>query len=306
MNQIRVGLGYGALAYFIWGAFPFYFGLIAMFGPFEAVSWRVSMTLVFCALLTTFMGRWGETLRVIRNMKLLPWLLLSSWLLYLNWQIFVYGVMSGHVLETSLGYFINPLVTILLGVFIRKERLNGLQWIAIGIASVGLIVMTVSYGRVPWISLGLAFTFGIYGAVHKHVGARVDGVTGLTVETILSTPVALVQGVIIAFTVSLTAFDFGVWSFVLLLLSGLITAVPLILFGEAASRIPLIYIGFLQYITPILTFLYGYFLAGEEMSQARWVGFVSVWIALMLIITNMVREYRRWPGRGPVETPPAS
>lgn len=299
MTQTRTGLLAGASAYVIWGSFPFYFGLIAVVSPLEVVSWRVAMTLAFCAVVTTFAGRWRQTLTVFRDRTLWPWLLLSSLLLYANWQLFVIGVMTGHVLETSLGYFINPLFTVLLGVVIRKESLTRLQWIAMIVAGIGLAVMTIGYGSIPWIAIGLAFTFGVYGAVHKHVGADVDGMAGLTVETMLSTPIAILQGAVIALTVGLTGYTFGPGIFLLVLFSGVLTAIPLILFGEAASRLPLIYIGFIQFITPILSFLYGYFFTAEVMTPARWLGFISVWIALVLLITNMVLDYRRRPKTGP-------
>src|SRR5690625_1707786 len=183
MKQTRTGLLAGVSAYVLWGSFPFYFSLIMIVSLFEVVSWRVTLTLVFCALATSILRRWKQTLGVLKNRRVWPWLLLSSLLLYINWQLFVIGVMTGHVLETSLGYFINPLFTVLLGVFVRKETLSRLQWIAIAVAGLGLAVMTIGYGSVPWIALGLATSFGLYGAVHKHVGHAVDGLTGLTVET---------------------------------------------------------------------------------------------------------------------------
>lgn len=296
MKQTRTGLLAGVSAYVLWGSFPFYFSLIMIVSPFEVVSWRVTMTLVFCALATSILRRWKQTLGVLKNRRVWPWLLLSSLLLYINWQLFVIGVMTGHVLETSLGYFINPLFTVLLGVFVRKETLSRLQWIAIAVAGLGLAVMTIGYGSVPWIALGLATSFGLYGAVHKHVGHAVDGLTGLTVETMLSTPIAVIQGIVLALVTGLTAYTHGPGLFLLVLASGVLTAIPLILFGESASRLPLIYIGFLQFITPILSFLYGFFFTNETMSSARWMGFISVWIALILLITNMVLEYRRRPG----------
>ena len=295
MQRTRAGLGFGLGAYLWWGAFPFYFGLIAMVGPLEVVPWRVATTLVFCVLLVTVMRRWSLVLRILRTPRLLGWFTLSALFLYANWQIFVIGVMTGRVLETSLGYFINPLFTILIGVIFRKERLSRLQWIAVAIAGVSVLAAAIAYGSVPWIALGIALSFGLYGAVHKHAGETVDGITGLTIETFASLPVAAVQLVLVTAGSGLTAFTFGPGVSALVLLSGIVTAIPLILFGEATRRLPLSHIGFLQFLTPILGFCYGVFVAHEEITVGRWIGFVGVWIALSLLIFDMVRQLRRSP-----------
>lgn len=295
MKQTRAGLGYGFGAYLIWGTFPFYFGLIAMVSPLEVVPWRVGTSLVFCALLATLTKRWARVTAILRTPRQLAWFALSGLLLYANWQIFVIGVMSGHVLETSLGYFINPLLTILIGVLVRKERLTRLQWAAVGIATLGVVIAAVAYGTFPWIAVGVALTFGLYGAVHKHVGENIDGLTGLTVETFVTVPVGITQMMIIAATAGLTAFTFGPGVLLLVLGSGILTAVPLILFGESARRLPLSYLGFLQFLTPILGFLYGYLVMREQISTGRWIGFIAVWLALVILIVDMVIQLRRSP-----------
>ena len=295
MREMRAGLGYGVGAYLIWGAFPFYFGLIAMVGPLEVVPWRVGATLLFCAVLISVMRRWGRIVSILRDPRRLGWFALSGLLLYANWQIFIIGVMTGHILETSLGYFINPLVTILIGVVVRKERLSRLQWAAVAVAAVGVLIAAIAYGAFPWIAIGISLSFGFYGAVHKHVGEHVDGVTGLTIETLMTVPVGIVQGIIVAATIGLNAFSFGPGIAALVLLSGVVTAIPLILFGESARRLPLSYMGFLQFLTPILGFLYGAFIAGEEMPIGRWIGFIGVWIAIAILIVDMIRHVRRAP-----------
>ncbi|WP_053382439.1 EamA family transporter RarD [Leucobacter celer] len=295
MKRTRAGLGYGLGAYLLWGIFPFYFGLIAMVGPFEVVPWRVAATLTFCAILVTVTSRWRQVGRILRSPRLLGWFTLSALLLYANWQIFILGVMTGHVLETSLGYFINPLFTILIGVLVRKEHLTRPQWVAVGIAAVGVSIAAIAYGAFPWIALGLAVSFGLYGAVHKHAGEEVDGITGLTIETLASLPVAAVQLMVVVSLFGINAFSFGPGVSVLVLLSGIMTAVPLILFGEATRRLSLSYMGFLQFLTPILGFLYGYFVMREEMPFSRWIGFIAVWIALMILIADMIAQLRRSP-----------
>ncbi|EYT52057.1 protein rarD [Leucobacter sp. UCD-THU] len=295
MRMTRSGLGYGLGAYLIWGVFPFFFGLIAVVGPFEVVPWRVGATLTFCVILVSATRRWGQVGAILRSPRLLGWFTLSALLLYANWQLFVIGVMTGHVLETSLGYFINPLFTILIGVIVRKEQLTRPQWIAVGIAAAGVAAAAVAYGAFPWIALGIATSFGLYGAVHKHAGEQVDGITGLTVETFASLPVAAVQLLIVAGVSGIGVFSFGPGITALVMFSGIMTAVPLILFGEATRRLPLSYMGFLQFLTPILGFLYGYFVMHEEMPVSRWVGFIAVWIALIILIADMVAQIRRSP-----------
>lgn len=295
MKATRAGLGYGIGAYLVWGAFPFYFGLIAMVGPFEVVPWRVATTLLFCAILVTVLRRWRRVLAILRNPRQFGLFAISSLLLYINWQLFIIGVMTGHVLETSLGYFINPLFTILIGVVVRKERLTRLQWVAVSVAAIGVTVSAIAYGAFPWIALGLACSFGLYGAVHQYAGASVDGVTGLIVETFATLPVAAVQLVIVANVLGLTVFSFGPGIAGLVFFAGVMTAVPLILFGESARRLPLSYLGFLQFLTPILGFLYGYFVMHEEVSAGRWIGFIGVWIAVVILVIDMVRQIRRSP-----------
>lgn len=294
MKETRAGLGYGLGAYLIWGAFPLFFTLIKVVNPFEVVSWRVITTLLVCVLIVTFTRRWSRVAAVLRTPKTFGLFALSAILLYANWQIFVIGVVTDHVLETALGYFINPLFTILFGVIFWREKLSPLQWVAVSIAGVGVLFSAIAYGRVPWIALGLALSFGLYGVVRQRI-ENVDGVTGLTIETLVSVPIGLVQLAVVASVAGLSGFAHGGGITTLVLLSGLLTAAPLILFGEAARRLPLTYIGFLQFLTPILGFTFGYFIMHEELPFERWVGFVAVWIALLFLIADMVLRLRRAP-----------
>ena len=294
MNETRRGIAYGIGAYLIWGAFPLYFTLVSVVSPLEIVSWRVLSTLLVCAVLVSIARKWQSVARIFKTPKLLGMFSLSAILLYANWQIFVIGVVTGHVLETSLGYFINPIFTVLFGVVFFGEKLNKLQWAAVAIALSGVIASAIAYGKFPWISIGLALSFGLYGVVHQRIES-VDGITGLAVESFISTPIGVVQGIVLASTVGLSAFSHGSGIFALVLVSGLITAAPLILFGESARRLSLTYVGFLQFITPIIGFLYGYLVLGEAVSWGRWVGFIAVWIALVLLVTDMIRKARNTP-----------
>ena len=293
----RAGYVYGFAAYLCWGTFPLFFMLLAQVDPLEAVPWRVITALVFCVLAVTVMRAWRPVVAILRNRRLFGWFVLASVLLYINWQIFVIGIVTGHIIETALGYFINPLVTILIGVVVRKERLTRLQWIAVCIAAVGVIISAVAYGHFPFIALGLAFSFGGYGAVRKQTSEAIDALTGLTIETLIGTVIAVAQlGVIFLLVGHLGAFDFGVAVTVPLLLSGVVTAIPLLLFAAGNRRLPLSHMGFIQFMTPIISFLTGYLIFHEEMPTARWIGFVAVWIALLVLIFDMVLSLRRSVG----------
>lgn len=301
--QLRLGFAYGLAAYLCWGAFPLFFSLLVSVSPYEVVPWRVITALVFCAIVITAARTWSASWAILRSPRKLGWFTLSALLLYANWQIFIVGVISGRIIETALGYFINPLVTILIGVFVRKERLSRLQWIAVAIAAVGVITSAIAYGRFPFIALGLALSFGLYGAVRKHAGDDVDSLTGLTIETVVGAVIAVPQlFAVLLITGRLGAFEHGPAVTVPLLLSGAVTAIPLLLFGAGMRRLPLSRMGFIQFLTPILGFLTGYFVFHEEMPPARWLGFIAVWVALLVLIADMLRSLRSRPLRG--EPPP--
>lgn len=290
----RAGYLYGIAAYLFWGAFPLFFALLTPVGPWEIVPWRVITAVAFCLVAVTALRAWTPLLRILRSPRQLGWFVLSAALLYANWQIFVLAIVTGHVIEASLGYFINPLMTVLIGVFVRKERLRPAQWAAVGVAALGVIVAAVAYGGFPWIALGLALSFTLYGAVRKQASEDIDALSGFTVETLIGFPIALLQLLVIAgISGSLTAFAHGPVVTIPLLLSGVATAIPLLLFGAANRRLPLTHMGFIQFLTPILGFLSGYFIFHEEMPLARWVGFSAVWIALVILVTDMVIAARR-------------
>lgn len=294
MNSRRLGFIYGVAAYLCWGAFPLFFMLLAAVDPLELVPWRVITALGFCLIAVTVMRNWGSVWKILRSRRMLGWFMLSSVLLYANWQIFVIGVVTGHILETALGYFINPLVTILIGVIFRKEVLNRAQWVAVSIAAVGVLISAIAYGQFPFIALGVALTFGLYGAVRKHASEDVDAMTGLTVETIFGSVIAVAQlGIIFTLAGHLGAFDHGPAVTIPLLLSGVVTAIPLLLFAAGTRRLPLTVMGFIQFFTPILGFLTGYFIFNEPMSLPRWIGFFSVWIALIILIWDILVRLRR-------------
>jgi len=272
--------------------FPLYFLTLLPANPFEIVSYRIIFSLVFCGLLLIVTRGWRRFVALLRQRRISLTLALAGVLLYLNWQIFIIAVVSGQVMESSLGYFINPILTVILGVTVLKEKLRPLQWLAVGISFVAVLVLTFSYGKLPWISLALAATFGFYGLIKKKLGNRVDVVSGLTMETMWVLPIALIQLVIVGNLVGLTFVGFGAAHTVLLMSSGILTAVPLLLFAAGAKRLPLTAIGLIQYSTPVVTFLLALFVLHEEMPGSRWAGFILIWVSLSLITVDMFRAAR--------------
>jgi chloramphenicol-sensitive protein RarD len=213
-------------------------------------------------------------------------------LIYVNWQTYVYGVSTGQVVEASLGYFINPIVTVFLGVIVLRERLRVTQWVAVAISLIAVVVLTVGYGALPWIALVLAFSFGLYGLVKKQVGKDVDAVSGLTLETVWLMPVAIVQLIVVGVTAGLTFGTVSLWHTVGMVGLGVVTAIPLLLFASAARRLPLIYLGFIQYFAPVIQFLVGVLLLHEAMPAERWFGFGLVWLALVILTADMAISAR--------------
>jgi len=285
----RRGLLYGLTAYVAWGAFPLYFRLLKPAGALEILAHRVIWSLLTVGILIVALRRW----RWFRSAgpRTLGLLSVGAVLIAVNWFVYIYGVNSSRVVETALGYFINPLVSVLLGVVILHERLRRTQWVALAIGAVAVVVLTVDYGRPPWIAVTLALTFGTYGLIKKVVGA--PAVEGLTTESLVLVLPAL--GYVTWLTWHADA-QFGHVSAghtALMVLSGALTAGPLLAFAAAANRVPLATIGLLQYLTPTLQFLLGVTLLGEHMPAARWAGFGLVWVALMVFSVDGFLSARR-------------
>ncbi|KJL29330.1 EamA family transporter RarD [Microbacterium oxydans] len=298
------GVAYAGGAYLLWGVLPLYFLLLVPTGPWEVVAWRVLLSFVFCLVLLTIMRGWAALRTIIRDPKLLGWTALAGLLIYVNWQVFLIGTLTGHVVETSLGYFINPITTVLLGVFVLKERIRSLQWAAIGIAAVAVIVIVVAYRAFPWIALSLTASFGLYGLIKKKIGPAVDAVSGLTLESFWLIPIAVVQLVVVATTpAGLTMGMNGTWHAVLLAFAGVATAVPLLLFAAGARRINLTVIGMIQFVTPVMQFIIGVAVLHEPMPTERWIGFIIVWIAIAVFVVDLLLAARR--GRGTAVAEPA-
>jgi chloramphenicol-sensitive protein RarD len=288
----RVGLAYAVAAYALWGFLPIYFIALAPTGPVEIVAWRVLLSLVFCAVLIAVTRTWRAFIALLRDRRVLLTMGVAGALIFVNWLTYVYATLSDQVVEAALGYFINPIVTVFLGVLVLRERLNAVQWTAVGISIVAVVVLAVGYGQLPWIALVLAFSFGFYGLIKKRVGPRVDAVSGLTLETAWLAPLAAVLLMVVGATTGLTIGSQGAWHTVLLLGAGAVTAIPLLLFAAASRRLPLIYMGFIQYFAPFIQFLVGVVVLQEPMPLERWIGFGLVWVALVVLTFDLVRGAR--------------
>lgn len=288
-----IGGVYTFTSYLLWGFMPLYFLLLAPSGPFEVVSWRIILSLAFCLILLAVTRSWGRLIAILRNRRLALWTVLAGILIYVNWQVFLVATLTGHVVETSLGYFINPIVTVLMGVLILHERLRMTQWIAIGIAAAAVTVIVVGYGVFPWISLTLAFSFGFYGLVKKQIGPSVDAVSGLTLESMWLLPIAVLQLIVVGATTGITVGTAGLAHALLLGMAGVVTATPLLFFAAGARRVPLTVIGLLQFVAPILQFITGVWILGEPMPPERWIGFGLVWVALVVLTVDLLTHARR-------------
>jgi chloramphenicol-sensitive protein RarD len=298
MDQRR-GYLFGLLAYAVWGFFPLYFHLLLPAGPLEILSHRVIWSLVFVALAITALRRWSAIRELIRHRDKVLGLCVAAVLVGVNWFVYVYGVNSGHVVETSLGYFINPLISVLFGVFVFRERLRPAQWTAIGIGALAVAVLTVKYGKLPWIALSLAVSFASYGLAKKRIGAApTDGL--LLESSVLALPALVYLATLTAQGRSTFGSD-GVGHTALLILAGLVTAVPLMLFAAAANAIPMTGLGMLQYTAPILQLAVGVWVFHEPMPPARLVGFGLVWLALVVFTWDAVRNVRRTRQAGRAE-----
>ncbi|MEU2350764.1 EamA family transporter RarD [Modestobacter sp. NPDC049651] len=290
MDERRAGVAAGLSAYVMWGVFPLYFPLLEPAGGLEIVAHRVAWSLLFIAALLSVRRGWGQVRAVLRDGRSMLVLAAAAVLIAVNWSVYVIAVNSGHVVEASLGYFINPLVSVVLGVAVFRERLRVLQWVAVGVAAVAVVVLTVDYGHPPWIALSLAASFGLYGLMKKLV--RVEAAPGLFVETAVVVVPAVVFLAVLEARGTGHFGHAGAGNALLLVSSGVATAVPLLMFAAATRRVPLSTIGLLQYVTPLLQLAVGVFVRHEPMPAARVAGFAIVWLALAVFTVDSLRQAR--------------
>jgi chloramphenicol-sensitive protein RarD len=280
MGEHQRGLMYGVGAYAAWGLFPLYWTVLQPADAFEILAHRIVWSLVFVALLLLVTRRNGWWTAMRAQPRTIAYLAFAAAVIAVNWFVYIWAVNHGHVVQTSLGYYINPLVTVLLGVFVLRERLNRTQWIAMAVAGSAVILLTVDYGRPPWISFCLAISFAIYALCKKKANA--GAVESLTVETAVLMPIALGYIVVLQVTGEATFGHTGLGKALLLMSAGIITAIPLLLFAGAATRTSMVTLGLLQYLAPTIQLLIGVLMFHEPMPPTRLAGFSIVWLALAI------------------------
>jgi chloramphenicol-sensitive protein RarD len=283
------GVGYGLGAYTLWGCFPIYFALFEGVPSYEVLIHRIVWSCVFLAILVSFLRRWKPITAALAHPKELGFVFGCAVFIALNWGIYIYAVETRHVLQASLGYFLTPLVNVGLGVVVLKETISRLQVVAVGLATIAILYQLFLLGVVPWISLVLAFSFGTYGLLRKQVA--LDGLSGLFVETLLLLPLGLLALAFLS-SAGMSHFNDGTAVALLLMSSGIVTAIPLLLFAGAARRLRLATVGFLMYINPTLQFFIALFVFNEPMSGEKLVSFAMIWMALGLY------SWSAWTERG--------
>ncbi|MGC4895604.1 EamA family transporter RarD [Micromonospora sp. DT31] len=291
MNQLRLGYLYGIGAYLIWGFFPIYLKLLRPAGPVEILAHRILWSVVFVALLLAATRHVAFLRTMARRPRTLAAIGLAAALIAVNWGTYIYGVNSARVVETALGYFINPLVSVLFGVFLLRERLRPAQWVALAVGTLAVAVIAVDYGRLPWLALTLAFSFAGYGLLKKRLA--LPAAEGLFVESaVLALPALAYLGWLTT-RGGLTFGHVSAGHTALLVLAGAATAIPLLMFAGAANRLPLSTVGMLQYLAPILQLGCGVLIFHEPMPPARLAGFALVWLALMIFSADALRHTHR-------------
>ncbi|MBH1935082.1 EamA family transporter RarD [Streptomyces sp. AV19] len=290
-DETRAGFLYGVVAYAIWGLFPLYWPLLEPSGAFEILAHRMVWSLLTVVAVLAVTRRWAWIPPLLRQPKRLGMIALGAAAISVNWGIYIWAVNSGHVVETSLGYFINPLVVIALGVVVLRERLRPAQWAAVGIGAAAVVVLAAGYGKLPWIALGISASFGTYSLIKKQVG--LGGLESMAAETAVQFLPALGFLLFLGGGGGTSTFtSAGTGHMLLLVASGAITALPLVSFGMAAVRLPLSVLGMLQYLAPIFQFALGLAVFHESMPTERWAGFALVWLALAVLTWDAMRTAR--------------
>jgi chloramphenicol-sensitive protein RarD len=294
-DEVRTGTGYGLLAYGIWGLFPLYFHALKPSGAWEILAHRIGWTLVVCAAILLVRRDLAWVRPVLRSRRLTWGIVAAAFAIAANWVIYVFAVLAGHTYEAALGYFLNPIVTVALGVVVLGEQLRRMQWAAVAVGAIAGVYLAVAGGTFPWISLSLAFSFATYGLIKKRVGVSLKAMHSLAAETAVLLPAAVVILALVGARGDSTFVGESAWHTALLVLAGPVTAVPLLLFAAAARRIPLVTVGLIQFITPVLQLVVGVVLLHEHVSAALWVGFGIVWVALVLLTVDSLAAGRRRP-----------
>ena len=285
------GIAYGLAAYVAWGFAPLYWPLLSPSSPYEVLSHRIIWSLVFLALVNSAMRTWGPVRAALADRRTRNLLVLASFLITVNWGLYIWSVNNKHVVDAALGYFITPFISVALGTLVLGERLRRAQSVAIAIAFASVVVLTVNGGQLPWIGLVLAASFGAYGYVKKLANA--EATASLTIETFVALPFGLAYLLYLEFTGQAAFLHTSFGHTLTVLSAGVITAVPLLGFGAAAVRLPLVTLGFLQYFSPFIQFSVGVWIIGESMTPLRWIGFVLLWLGLVVYSYDMWKNSSR-------------
>lgn len=285
---MKQGVLYGIFAYFAWGLLPVYWKLFQSMGAWEILAHRIVWSLIFVLIMIVITKRWRKLWEAAPGLKMKGALLLCSLLISANWLLYIWAVNSNQVMETSLGYYMNPLISVLLGVVFLKEKLRVGQWIALGMAALGVLYITVRYGQMPWVALSLALTFAFYGLAKKVV--NLEAMIGLAWETIFVAPIALIYMIMLQANGTGTALELEGWKLAMLTLAGVGTAMPLYWFAQATKRLPLSTLGFIQYLSPTIQLLSAVFLFGEKFTTTHLVSFSLIWGALLVFTISSMRK----------------
>jgi chloramphenicol-sensitive protein RarD len=289
-SEHSIGLINGFIAYIIWGAVILYWPYLAPAQPLEILAHRILWSLLFVAVILIYQKRIVSLRVVLKNSKQMKLLAMASLLIGFNWGLFIWASMNGHVLDSSLGYYITPLLNVGLGVFFFKEKLRKMQWIAIGIAAFAVLFITIAMGVLPWVALSLSISFAMYGYVKKL--ANVEALESLMIETLILTPIAIGYLIWLQFNGGNTFLAYGLGHTLWMASAGIVTAIPLLAFGVAIVRLPLTTLGMLQYIGPTIQFIVGIWLTQEAMPQLRFIGFAITWVALVILTIDALRNRR--------------
>ncbi len=288
-SEHSLGLIFGVGSYVLWGLFPLYWPLLQPANPLEIVSHRAVWTLVFCLIVLALSKQLHSTIAIVKKPKIMAGLFLTTILVSINWLTYIWATNNGHVVEAALGYYINPLIIIAFGVLLLREKMRPLQWLAVGIAAIGVTILTIDYGRLPWVAISLALSWGTYGLVKKKLD--LGALNGLAIETLISL-IPYAGYLIYLGNQGTGQFGQKPGLTILLISAGAVTAIPLLLFNGSTTRLPYSTIGLLQYITPTIQFSIGVWIRHEDMPAARWIGFVVIWLALLALATDLVRSSR--------------
>ena len=289
-SEHSIGLINGFIAYIIWGAVILYWPYLAPAKPLEILAHRILWSLLFVAAILIYQKRIVSLKVVMKNARQMKLLTVAAVLIGFNWGLFIWASMNGHVLDSSLGYYITPLLNVALGVFFFKEKLRPMQWLAIGIAAFAVLFITIALGVLPWVALSLATSFAMYGYVKKL--ANVQSLESLMIETLILTPVAIAYLIWLQFNGGNTFLAYGLDHTLWMASAGVFTAIPLLAFGVAITRLPLTTLGMLQYIGPTIQFFVGVWLTQEAMPRERFVGFAITWVALVILTFDALRNRR--------------